>query len=420
LARDSHGNLIIVPAPPIADATVIQDLFARSQDIPTSPLAHNGLQIGGPGGFEITARNMDLGISAGIRSVGVQLNHALAAVSYLGANLRLTLGGDLEMASSQIASFSGGNIDVTADGRLDVGSQDQFTSDDTPKGIYTGHGGHVNVEADGDIDINGSRIASYDGGDVTVVSDHGNIDAGSGGKGFFNVTTTQLDPLTSMPVDRNDRFFGSGIVALTRPDSDAKVGDITVQAGKDIQNMPGVGGDIIANAGGILQLAFNHVDQHDAKVSLVANGDIKANQSGILGGNVTLMAGGSIDGLVVAQQDLGITAQQNVSVTALAGGSASVGAGGSVSGSIVGGAGASVSGGGEVSASVISAGGGSSSSSAFANVSAPVAQQTTTESDKKAITAKADAEDEEEKKRRAAAPVLAKGTGRVTVILPNK
>jgi len=284
----------------------------------------------------------------------------------------------------------------------------------------------------GDIDINGSRIATYDGGDISVISDHGTINAGSGGKGFFNVTTTQLDPLTGMPVDRNDKFFGSGIVALTRVDGEAKVGDILVSAGMMNQlahhtkddptdvEVTGVG-DIKADAGGALQLAFNKVDQSAAKVTLIANGSIEANQSGILGGNVSLKAGEGIEGLVVAQGDLGINAQQNVNVTALAGGVASVSGGGNVTGSIVGGGGAAVTGGGEVSASVISAGGSGGSGNAFASVAAPVAQQTTTESEKKAVTA-TDTEDEEEKKRRAAAkaPVLAKTAGRVTVILPNK
>ncbi len=431
VALDASGNPIIGPVPFTTDSAAIQDLFARSQDIPTSPLARNGLQIGGPGSFEITARNMDLGISAGIRSVGVQLNHALAAVSYLGANLDLTLGSDLQMASSQIASFSGGDIDVKAAGKLNVGSSEQLTSDDTPKGIYTGHGGHVIVQADGDIDINGSRIASYDGGNIEVTSDHGNIDAGSGGKGFFTVTTTQLDPLTGLPADRNDKFFGSGIVALTRPDSDVKVGDITVSAGmknplahhdEEHPELEVTGiGSIIANAGGILQLAFNAADQSEAKVTLTANGDIKANQSGILGGTVKLDAGENIDGLIVARGNLGITAQQNVNVTALAGGLANVGAGGNISGNIVGGVGATATGAGTIDATIISTSG-SGGASAFANVAAPVAQQTTTESEKKAITAATDTEDEEEKKKRAAAqaPVLAKTTGRVTVILPTK
>ena len=40
--------------------------------------------------------------------------------------------------------------------------------------------GDVTVIAGGDINVNGSRIAAYDGGNVTVRSLTGNVDAGTG------------------------------------------------------------------------------------------------------------------------------------------------------------------------------------------------------------------------------------------------
>ena len=116
------------------------------------------------------------------------------------------------MISSQIATFNGGDITINAGGAVNVGSQQQFTSDDTPKGIYSAHGGNVSVTAFGNIEVNGSRIASYDGGDVFVESKTGFVDAGAGAKGFFFVPRT--DPNTGA-VDQ-DRFFGSGILALAR------------------------------------------------------------------------------------------------------------------------------------------------------------------------------------------------------------
>lgn len=423
---DEQGEPVLVPAIFTSDHAALQKLYDDSQNIPSSAVAFKGLQIGGSGEFNLAARNLDLGISQGIRSVGPQLNPFLTSVSLQGARLGIGLVENLDMTSSQIASYNGGAIDLMAGGTLNIGAQEQFTSDDTPKGIYSGHGGAVSVRAQGNININGSRIATYDGGDISVITDHGSIDAGSGGKGFFSVTTSQIDPATGQLGTRNDKFFGSGIVALTRTDSDVKVGDITVSAGMmnpPPDHSPGhdsLGlGSIVANAGGVLQLAFNDVDQSAAKVTLTANGSIKANQSGILGGNVALTAGEGIEGLIVAQGNLGITAQQNVNVTALAGGSANVTGGGTVSGSIVGGSGASVTGAGAVTADVISTGSAGSTGNAFKDVAAPVATQTTTESEKKAIV-KTDDEDEVEKKRRAAAaPVLAKTSGRVTVILPK-
>lgn len=428
---DLNGEPITVAAT-FASTDVINRLFDATQDVPSFPVKSGGFAFGGPGTVDFSARNLDLGITLGIRSVVTALNPALALTKdgqpRSGAQLNLTLGyvngdraaaaipgaGNLDMTSSQIASFNGGSLDLRAAGSLNIGSQQQFTSDDTPKGIYTGHGGSVAVEALGNIHINGSRIASYDGGDVSVISRQGVVDAGNGGKGFFTITTDQLNPATGQVELRTDQFFGSGIVALTRRDSDSQVGNITVKAN----------GDILANSGGILQLAFNQSDIRHSFVDLDAGGSIEANESGVLGANVNLKAGGDIKGLVVANQDLSIIANQNVSVTALGGGNVSVSAGGSFSGTAVGGAAVDVSG-LSISGTVLSTHGTTSTSgdssgtktSAFAGVAAPVAKQTTTDNEKPLAVAQKDvSEDPEQKKKK---PIqLARTVGRVTVILP--
>ncbi len=411
---DDIGQPVTQPMTFTTDPAAIQQLYTASQDIPTSTLARSGLQIGGPGQMVVSAHNLDLGISAGIRSVGPLFNPALAGISLRGADLQVNLSGDLTMASSQIASFNGGNIAVLGAGQMDIGSQGAFTSDDTPKGIYTGHGGAVTVHASGDINVNGSRIASYDGGDVTVISDHGNVNAGSGANGFFSVTTSQLNPATGGVENRSDQFFGSGIMALTRTDSNAQVGDITVQAA----------GSIVAGSGGILQLAFNTADQRNAKLTLTAGGDIQAGQSGVLGENVTLKAGGNIEGLAVANQNI-VVEGQAITITAIAAGTASV-KGDSVSGKIAAGGDVSVSG-VSVSADAISASGTVSGDTsgvkggAFSSVAAPTVQKSTDDADQ-AIASKelAKNDDDEEKKKHAVAkgPVLSRSVGRVTVILP--
>jgi filamentous hemagglutinin family protein len=414
---DGQGGFVTHTAQFTTDTAAINLLFANTQDVPSSPLARNGLQIGGPGRFEFKGRNLDLGASSGIRTTGPLLNIALPIS---GASISVSLSGNLDMTSSQIASFNGGGIDVSAQGRMNVGSQEQFTSDDTPKGIYTGHGGDVTVRAKGDVSVTGSRIASYDGGDVTVISELGTVDAGQGAKGFFGVTTSQLDPSTGKLGIRNDKFFGSGIMALTRTDSEAKVGNIVVRANQDIS----------ANSGGILQLAFNQVDQTGASVTLDAGGSILANQSGVLGGNVNLRASKDIQGIVVANQNIIIDARQSVSVTALAGGSATVTAGDKVSGSIVSAGSSSVSG-SEVSASVISTGGSASTSGdtssakvgAFAGVSAPTTTKVTEETSKTVASTSSDASEDDELKKKQKSntvlPTLSRSTGRVTVILPK-
>ena len=441
---DSNGNPIAEPAT-FADPSILQALFTASQDVPSFPTTGGGLIFGGPGRVDFSARNLDLGVTLGLRSVLTGLNPALAlppafnskadvasVAAAKGADLVITLGyqngdrgaaavsgaGNLEISSSQIASFNGGAIDLMAAGNLNVGSSSSLSGDSVPKGIYTGHGGSVTVLAEGDININGSRIATYDGGDVSIISRQGKVDAGNGGKGFFSINTLQYNPVTRLVEPVTDRFFGSGVVTLTTKNSDALVGNIYVKAAKDI----------IANAGGMIQLAFNKVDSSSSTLELDAGGSIYANQSGILGANVKLKAGGSIQGLVVANQNVAIEASQNVSVTALGGGKVSVSAGEAVSGTIVSGKGSDVSG-VSVSATVVAATGGATTSgdSSGASVgggftgvaSAAPAHQTTTEADKPAMVVKRDVEEDPEKKKKKTIQ-LTRTVGRVTVILPNK
>ena len=388
-------------------------------------MARNGLQIGGPGRFEVAAHDLDLGISAGIRSLGPLNNPNLVkyepGVFMKGADLLVTLSGDLKVTSSQIASlFGGGNIEVTALGRMDIGSQEQFVSDDTPKGIYSGFGGNVTVHAVGDVVVNGSRIATYGGGNISVISDTGDVDAGQGVNIRFFIPYLEIDPATGALVTQNQAVFGSGIVSLiTDRNSSAHVGNISVTAARDI----------LANSGGIVQLPFNmaKVQQSDASVILNAGRDIKANQSGVVGNNITLNAKGNIEGRVIATGNIDIKAERSVNVTALAGGGANV-SGGSVSGSINSGGDANVSGKDSVSASVISTGGGASVSGnssgakvgAFASAAAPVAQKTTEDAATTIAKAPTDANSDDEEQKKKTPSVLTRSSGRVTVILPTK
>jgi hypothetical protein len=277
------------------------------------------------------------------------------------------------------------------------------------------------VQAVGDIDVNGSRIATYDGGDVSVISLNGNVDAGAGARGFFSVTTSEWDPVTQTVDIRNDRFFGSGIMALTRTDSDTQVGNIIVRAG----------GDILANAGGIIQLAFNSYNQSAAGMELYAGHDIIADQSGILGHVRSINAGGNVVGKIVSTGNNPVTIQLggNFIGTVLSSGSVSMNAGGTIAGSIVGAGNVNVSG-SEITASVISTGGNANTSGntagstvgAFTSVAAPAAQKTVEAGDKTVAsdtTSLGNAEDDKKKRASAKGPVLVRRVGRVTVILPE-
>ena len=79
------------------------------------------------------------------------------------------------MYSTAIVSLSGGNISINAlSGSLGVGSRHAIVVE-RPNGIFTVGKSDVTVIASGDIDLNGSRIAAFNGGNVTVESLAGNV-----------------------------------------------------------------------------------------------------------------------------------------------------------------------------------------------------------------------------------------------------
>jgi filamentous hemagglutinin family protein len=411
-----------------APADVLRALYAASQNVPASSA---GYQIGGPGKLVIQAQSLDLGVTAGVRSLGPGANPALAAISARGADIQITLTGDLTLFSSAIASESSGNIQVQAGGGVLVGSTEVSESSSVPHGIYSSGGGNVSVVAQKDIEISGSRIAAYNGGNVTVRSETGNIDAGTGGLGYVRVDEVVVDPVSGQTSILTQPIPGSGILATSFPGSDRSPGNILVETPQ---------GNINANSGGIVQTSLSGVYDSSASVTLRAGtattdaqgnkvtlyiGNILAGNSGVIGGNVVLDATGDITGLAFARQDITITTPQNVSVTALAQGNATVEGVGKISGTIIG-IGSVTAKGSSVDASILSQNvtGTSSGQVGFGTVT--VASGTATasvqkdDSAKQAADAAKAAADEEERRRRAAArPVLTRTIGRVTVILPK-
>lgn len=410
---------------------VVTALYEASQDIPDGQ--SQGYQLAGPGQFTIRAHNIDLGVSRGIITGGAQANEALASVTPQGAAIRVETMGNLTMFSSAIVSKAGGDINVAAQGSIEVGAEFVAPNSDLAQGIYTTAGSDVTVVAKQNISLNGSRIASYDGGNLFVKSLEGNVDAGSGGLSLQNVEQVRIDP-TGRVVTANDYIPGSGILATTFAAGTATVGNITVETPR---------GDILARAGGVVQASFNDTPTSASSVTLTAGtkavgspgeagyvpgvlGKIDASKSGVIGGNVSLDATGDIIGVVFASGNANIVTPQNVNATVLAQGSASVSGGGTVAGTIVGIGSASVSG-TSIDASVLSQNVTTSGSSsgqvgfATANVAGAASQAaaaTTTAESKPTTSAEEKAEDDEQ--RKATKPVLARTVGRVTVVLPTQ
>ena len=157
-----------------------------------------------------------------------------------------TSGGGITMTSSQISTTGGGSIVIATTGTLDVGKtiigQGQQTNPDgTAKqtGIFTAAGGVITVFADGDVNVNESRMMTFKGGDITVWSDHGGINAGTGSKAAINMAppTWTTDPNTGQLVEQiQPPAVGSGIRAMTYTSNINDAGDIYLIAPQGVIN----------------------------------------------------------------------------------------------------------------------------------------------------------------------------------------
>jgi filamentous hemagglutinin family protein len=313
---DANGNAIFTGTQLTAwQATVIQ-LYSDSQ---SASLGDNGLVLSGPGNFNIGANSIDLGISGGISVTAP--DSVLAAISPYGANINVATIGNLEMTSTKIANESYlGGITLNVGGTLDVGGQfTTFGDPDTAKGIFTTSGGDVFVTANSDVNVDSSRIAAYDGGNITIESKNGNVNAGTGGSGYVNMNALELDPLTHELTSVPATIPGSGILATTVPGSDAVLGNVLVETPN---------GNISASAGGVLQIPFNGSDTSQATAELLAgyelqnasglpvlaenlasgivvfisaSRNIDAGQSGIVAQNLIVKATGYIKGLFIGR-----------------------------------------------------------------------------------------------------------------------
>lgn len=304
-------------------------------------------------------------------------------------------------------------------------------------GIFTSGRGNVGVTAQNDINVGGARIASFNGGNVSVISEHGDVNAGNGANSILVIPVIRHDPvtglLTSDAID-NPRPFGSGIMAISPtplyqpPGSSGLPGNITVETPR---------GDIVSTLGGIQQFALNGSVAGGPTINLTAGtpavggaagyaGNIDLGQGGVIGGTINATAQGNISGLIVSRQNANINAAQSFSGTLLSGGTANVTASaGTVSGTIIGIGGVNASGGSGVNASVlgqnVSIGGAAAqstlgTSAAASSTSQAAAQQANADTQQQ--LAKANPDEDDSSKKKAKSPGLVRRVGRVTVILP--
>jgi len=93
--------------------------------------------------------------------------------------------GDINMTSSQISTSIGqSDIYVIANGNLNLGLSALPTPGtiSNTTGITTSGGGSINIFARQDVNVNESRVMTFLGGDITIWSDQGSINAGRGSR----------------------------------------------------------------------------------------------------------------------------------------------------------------------------------------------------------------------------------------------
>jgi filamentous hemagglutinin family protein len=298
LPKPDTEHPVSVLGDPTQPGTVAYALLTQYKALSAYPYAlpYNagtyGYTIGGGGQFNVTAQTVDLGASTGIQSEGAALyvtrgNYPLAGlfgnggVFERGADINVTttgnhsagtnprtgdVAGDLNMFSSSIGSFGGGNVSIQAGGDVNAGSSVLSANVSALRGIYSTSGGDVTVVAADDVNVNGSRIATYNGGNITVESLNGDVNVGNGASTPVPVTGYYEDPVTHAIYSDSTQLPFSGIVALTFPDdpsypAPAALGNILVEAPH---------GNITANAAGILQIPLNNLDYPDATTTVLA------------------------------------------------------------------------------------------------------------------------------------------------------
>ncbi len=127
--------------------------------------------------------------------------------------------GNLDMVDSAISSRAG-SIYAMAGSNMNVGKSAISNAPLKTSGITTLYGGELSIYAGGNIEVNESRLMTYLGGDITIWSDQGDINAGRGSKTLvsaptpvYNYDPSNPDVLTS--ISFTPPSAGSGIRALT-------------------------------------------------------------------------------------------------------------------------------------------------------------------------------------------------------------
>jgi hypothetical protein len=312
---------------------------------------------------------------------------------------------------------------------MDLGSQELLsfeakimTVNNLGLGIYAAGDGDVTVTALGTINIDSSRIATFNGGDINVKSLTGDVNAGTGGASvvpvpYFAPNYSGNNPVEYVPA--NGIVAGTLTAARQMPAGAALVpGNITVSTPQ---------GSIFADLGGISQVAYDEILSAagaNTAINLTAGsdgyiGDIILGSSGVIGVNVNAQATGTITGRIFSQGNANIAGQTIGNLLVVAGGNVKLssqnGSTGPITVVAVGGVNANGIGPATLLSSSVNGGAGTLATSTSASSASQSATSQTSAENQKQVNSNTSATDDDKKKK----ADLVRTVGRVRVILPK-
>ena len=256
--RQATGNALLSDAAALA---AIRDArFADYRKFLINAVLSRELRAAGRGKVD--------GLDAGL---GYERGYAAIASLYPGAERKDNTAwrGDVIMDVSKIRTYLGGNLDITAPGGNLRVSALSSTATGANNGVLTINGGEIRIFTGLDTIINTSRILTARGGDVTIWSSYGDIDAGKGKKSALTnpPVTYALSNDGRISYTVNPSFTGSGI-STQKGAPDAPASSVDLYAPDGIINA----GDAGIRSSGAIYLGAREIRGAE---NIRADGEIK-------------------------------------------------------------------------------------------------------------------------------------------------
>ena len=131
--------------------------------------------------------------------------------------------GNIFSFGSQFKTEQGGSVDLWAPGGSVVAGLEVASGNPASNGIFTVRGGAIRAFVGKDFVVNQGRVFTLGGGDITLISQYGNIDAGKGAKTAASAPPPLLktDANGNTTLDLAGSIAGSGIATLRTSDTQA-------------------------------------------------------------------------------------------------------------------------------------------------------------------------------------------------------